>query len=165
MVGSLNARSEAMDDALLPAAMPDVNAMMGDFVRQNPQLAWLPQLLAMRHAGDSREPDTVAVPQAEHDELREALARAEARQARLERINRRLAGDLDVANCLLSDLAAAFGACGLCWGEDPGCPSCRGRGKPGRFAADTELALRFGAAPGEGATLRASLPTGTTERR
>jgi hypothetical protein len=27
--------------------------------------------------------------------------------------------------------AAAVGACELCWGDDPGCRVCRGRGRPG----------------------------------
>jgi len=35
-------------------------------------------------------------------------------------------------------LAAALGACCLCWGEDAGCRVCRGRGRPG-FAIPDEL--------------------------
>jgi len=35
-------------------------------------------------------------------------------------------------------LAAALGACCLCWGEDAGCRACRGRGRPG-FAIPDEL--------------------------
>jgi hypothetical protein len=35
-------------------------------------------------------------------------------------------------------LAAALGACD-CWGEDPGCPTCGGRGTPGWMPPDPEL--------------------------
>jgi hypothetical protein len=34
--------------------------------------------------------------------------------------------------------AAAVGACSACWGEDPGCRWCRGRGRPGALAPDPE---------------------------
>lgn len=36
-------------------------------------------------------------------------------------------------------LAAALGACPLCWGEDPGCPECEGEGTPGSARPDREL--------------------------
>jgi hypothetical protein len=144
-----------MNETPTVAALPDLESMMGEFVRDNPQLAWLPQLMAAQRRSAAAE-----VPSAqpsELDELQQALAQADARAAKLQRINRRLAADLDAAQGLLSDLAAAFGACGLCWGEDPGCPSCRGRGKPGRFAADAELAQRFGATPSEAVAPRVSV--------
>lgn len=36
----------------------------------------------------------------------------------------------------LDDLAAALGACPGCWGEDPVCGWCRGRGAPGAMTPD-----------------------------
>jgi hypothetical protein len=36
-------------------------------------------------------------------------------------------------------LAAALGACYLCWGEDPHCEVCRGRGGPGASTPDRQL--------------------------
>ena len=48
---------------------------------------------------------------------------------------------LRIANCsgFYGDrLAAALGACPACWGEDPSCRWCRGRGAPGALAPDPE---------------------------
>ncbi len=36
----------------------------------------------------------------------------------------------------LDDVAEAIGACPHCWGEEPDCNYCRGRGKPGYFQPD-----------------------------
>ncbi|NJL22473.1 MAG: hypothetical protein HC895_19335 [Leptolyngbyaceae cyanobacterium SM1_3_5] len=36
-------------------------------------------------------------------------------------------------------LAAALGACYLCWGEDSECPECQGKGKPGSILPDRSL--------------------------
>jgi len=37
------------------------------------------------------------------------------------------------------EIARIFGACGECWGYEPDCPECRGRGIPGfRIPADEE---------------------------
>lgn len=33
-------------------------------------------------------------------------------------------------------IAAALGGCGLCWGEESGCPECKGAGRPGWIAPD-----------------------------
>jgi hypothetical protein len=41
------------------------------------------------------------------------------------------------------NLAAALGACYLCWGEDPECQECSGRGQPGFFAPDENLFAEF----------------------
>ena len=40
-------------------------------------------------------------------------------------------------------LAAALGACHVCWGDDPGCASCRGLGGPGSRPPDRALFERL----------------------
>jgi hypothetical protein len=40
-------------------------------------------------------------------------------------------------------LAAALGACPICWGDDPGCVVCQGRGGPGSLRPDRELFERL----------------------
>ena len=45
--------------------------------------------------------------------------------------------------CQLDELADATGACPQCWGEDPGCRHCRGRGKPGYSLPDRELFEKY----------------------
>ncbi len=129
-------------------AMPTMDGLLNDFVRTNPNLAWLAQLLAARRQAAQQEPD-IDPRHAELQALQEELAQRAAREARLERAVRRLSADLEAAHAFLADLAAAFGACGSCWGEDTNCRSCRGRGRPGRFAPDPELRMRFFAAPVE----------------
>lgn len=53
------------------------------------------------------------------------LERAERELRRLRDRNRRLAG--------------ALGACDSCWGEEPDCADCQGRGRPGRALPDDGL--------------------------
>lgn len=133
---------------LLPAsALPDIDSMLGDFARQNPNLAWLTQMIAAQRqqaAIQQPEPEPEIDPRLlQYDELLEELALAEVRADKLRKVARHLSKELETAHGLLADLAAAFGACGLCWGDDNTCRSCRGRGKPGRFAPDPALRLRF----------------------
>ncbi|HEV8694629.1 MAG TPA: hypothetical protein VGQ93_10700 [Lysobacter sp.] len=142
----------ALNGELLPQgmpAMPDMDGLLRDFALQNPSLAWVTQMIAAQRqfAATATPVLDVVQPQDELDALSEELAHAQARADKLQRIARRLANELEAAQERLADLAAAFGACGLCWGEDTRCPSCRGRGKPGRFAPDPELRLRFFAEP------------------
>ena len=40
-------------------------------------------------------------------------------------------------------LAAALGACPVCWGEDGRCGECRGRGRPGAFVPDKDAFDEF----------------------
>jgi hypothetical protein len=40
-------------------------------------------------------------------------------------------------------LASTIGACCLCWGQDPNCRACRGRGKPGYAIPDEALFGEF----------------------
>jgi len=126
------------------ATVPAMDQLLAEFASRNPSLAWLPQMLAARRAGAIDEPAADDPRQDEIDALQAELALAQRHAARMERAARRLSGELEAAQSRLSDLAVAFGACGLCWGEDPLCPGCRGHGRPGRFAPDPELLRRFG---------------------
>lgn len=51
----------------------------------------------------------------------------------------RLYAELEELRLRTRTLADALGACARCWGEDPDCPVCRGRGHPGGRAPDPEL--------------------------
>ena len=57
-------------------------------------------------------------------------------------------------------LAAALGACYLCWGDDPECPVCGGSGGPGAASPDRRLFTEL-IAP----AVRALRPRGEVERR
>ena len=128
-----------------PAA-PTMDAFLGDFARKNPDLAWLTQMLAAQRQLAAPAPVGSEIDdgrQAEIDALTEQLALADAHAAKLQRVARRLQAELEIAQERLTDLASAFGACGICWGQDPGCRGCRGHGKLGMFAPDPEQRLRF----------------------
>lgn len=58
---------------------------------------------------------------------------------RLRRKLRLLAGELRTAQTIGDTLAAALGACYLCWGEDHECEHCDGAGVPGWSMPDPEL--------------------------
>jgi hypothetical protein len=120
-----------VSDALANGSAPSLDGLLAGLVQNNPSLAWLPQLMAMRQ---QRELDQAPAP-SEIDELRAALRQWQLRAEKMYRRARALEAELAETQDRLSDIAAALGACGLCWGEDETCPSCRGRGKPGHFIA------------------------------
>ncbi|GAB3102685.1 hypothetical protein [Lysobacter terrae] len=127
------------DEASLPMqaelpTMPQFDDVLGEFMRQHPELAWMTQLIAAQRKPPEDDGDPGVDPRDDElDTLRATLDRTRARANRLAEVARRLATDLEAAQARLSDLAAAAGACGLCWGEDPNCRACRGLGKPRHF--------------------------------
>ena len=113
------------------AGTADSDGMLDDLRAPESEPAWLPQMIAaQRQQAANHQPS----PNGDHprllqfDELVEELALSEARrQAR--RIAQRCRGSSTRRrDCWRSGLR--FGACGLCWGDDDTCRSCRGRGKP-----------------------------------
>lgn len=138
------------DDALqVTPPLPTMDEFLSDYARRNPDLAWMTQMIAAQRqmAASAREPPEIDALRDEIAGLHDNLAQAQGRVAKLTRIARRLEDELADTHALVGDLAAAFGACGLCWGADAQCPSCRGRGRPGRFAPDPELRARLFAEP------------------
>lgn len=128
-------------DGSLDQAM---SGFIADFAQKNPNLAWLPQMMAAQRAARAHDDDAPADDrQIEIDALHRRLEEATARGERTRRVAERLRTELDAAHDMLADLAAALGACGECWGHEPGCRSCRGRGRPGVFPADSAQRARF----------------------
>ncbi|MEN2786467.1 hypothetical protein ACFOKI_05630 [Sphingomonas qilianensis] len=120
----------APDPALL------ASQMMADLQASNPQLAMIAQMMQAR----AIVPSPVSEDLGEHVvELADRLAEAHRRIDAMKKSARRLYQSHHEAQARLADLAAALGACGLCWGEDDRCPSCRGRGRPGMVRPDPEL--------------------------
>lgn len=64
-------------------------------------------------------------------------------EAMLRRRLRALSREIERLWILNDTLAAALGACELCWGDDPQCSVCRGRGGPGARHPDRELFSRL----------------------
>lgn len=134
-----------MNDALLDALRQQAG---GDAAGADPVLGLLSQMIAQREQNLTRdleareqeagrlEAEARAAQEARRLEDLRGLEeqRQAARLARLERLRDRLAtleGGLATCQARLDDLALALGACPNCWGEDPECRLCRGRGGPG----------------------------------
>jgi len=129
-------------DPAVPEPDPAAAArqMIADLQRTNPQLAMIAQMMQARAIIPQPVSDDLSD---EVAELAERLAETEARLDTIKRQGRRLYEAHCTANERLANLAAALGACGLCWGEDDFCPSCRGRGRPGMVRPDLELRARL----------------------
>jgi hypothetical protein len=118
--------------------------MMADLGRSNPQLAMLAQIMQSR-APVSQSGDAGANSAAE-EEIASLTAQLDEMRVRLDTTQRQMRRLLDAhraATDRIADLAAALGACGLCWGEDAACPNCRGRGRAGMVRPDSELRARL----------------------
>lgn len=124
---------------------PDPAQLMHDLASGDPRMQILMQMLQSQQqpSNDDNVPD-------ERDaliaELSGRLDAAETRLTKMTGIARQLHEAGRIAARRLTDLAAALGACGLCWGEDPSCRGCRGRGRPGMVRPDQAMrAQLFGA--------------------
>jgi hypothetical protein len=97
----------------------------------NPTAALLASFLQMRKPGV----DTESASQAEDLRLAEQEALAEQERDRsLQELNdtvAKLYSELERLRKRNDELAAAIGACFLCFGADPLCSECAGRGRPG----------------------------------
>jgi hypothetical protein len=60
-------------------------------------------------------------------------------ELRLRRRIHALLLELERLQQINDDLAAALGACPLCWGEEPECTECGGQGEPGSVRPDRAL--------------------------
>jgi hypothetical protein len=117
--------------------------LMSQLDESDPTTSLLVNLLSQPSASapaDTHEPD-------EDDfERYQAELRAKERAAERAKALRHLRNTVDTLYAELEDLrarndalAAAVGACHLCWGEDATCPECGGQGQPGHYAIDHRL--------------------------
>jgi hypothetical protein len=118
-----------------------VQQMIADAGSADPRMAMVAQLLASQQAAITAPEDDERSEEIAAMTLR--LAEAEATIEAMKRDGRRLIHAHQACREQLGQLAAALGACGLCWGEDSSCPSCRGRGRPGMVRPDIELRTKL----------------------
>ncbi len=100
----------------------------------NPTAALLATLL------QSRKPaEAASVPAEDSDVAEQAQAQQERERSfqELKETVSRLYSELDALRKRNDELAAAVGACFLCFGTDPLCPECAGRGRPGSKLPDS----------------------------
>lgn len=124
--------------------LQDPQAILAQLAEGNPALAAMLQMMARPRETPAEAPAPAADP----------------RVPKLESLVKRMYHDLKAAEDRLSLLAAALGACGICWGEDSACLGCRGRGRPGMLAPDPELRKHlFSGSPTAGAPLQPAAST------
>ncbi|MGZ3183106.1 MAG: hypothetical protein ACXU8N_11760 [Telluria sp.] len=108
---------------------PDPMAMMLAQVEQsNPQAA------AIVRALQERSRAAAPAPAEEEDEDSCRIARADLEQ--LQAAAAQALQDIEALRARQAELAAALGACPLCFGSDPACLECGGRGQPGALAPE-----------------------------
>jgi hypothetical protein len=124
------------DGSIDPTAL-DPAALMQRLGQDNPQLAPLLQMMvAQRVNAEARDPvivDSTAIEvDAVADEVTALAAQLEAAHT-----------DINLLRERCDTIAAALGACALCWGHDPACRACRGHGLPGRSLPDEDLFFEY----------------------
>jgi hypothetical protein len=142
------ARMRSSPDAISNLNIEELLAQQG---QTNPMAAMLAKHLAERKASNSLR-EQARVIDVEASEVDTKLPTEETHNqwedsaASLAELRQHLNGMLSEMK-LLRDrndaLAAAVGACCLCWGESLECRSCRGRGGPGFCMPDETLFVEF----------------------
>lgn len=105
----------------------------------NPQLQAMISMMQQNRETDTIEPERPSGADQPDDRHKLLLKKATAKIKQLRRVIEGLKEELDDLYDFNEDMALALGACPSCWGEDPDCPDCRGKGAPGSFTPDEEL--------------------------
>jgi len=95
--------------------------------------------LLAKHLAESKQRRTVIDVEPADEETSESAAESappDAAMSELRACAESMFAELKVLRERSDCLAAALGACCLCWGEDPECRGCRGRGRPGYAIPD-----------------------------
>jgi hypothetical protein len=146
MVADLLARMNSAG----PGGCANVEELLAQQAATNPIAAMFAKQFAAQKAAraaidESRVIDMEAAPSATEDEAAAAAA-VEARSRELNELREKmntLLTELELLRQRNDTLAAALGACCLCWGQNIDCRSCRGRGEPGFCIPDESLFEEF----------------------
>ena len=124
--------------AEMGGTLPSAQELLGQLESANPTMGLIAKYLTARRASESEiltDEDTVIDGEASYVEEDQHLAQV---VQRFEQVVNKLRAELGQLRARNDTCAAAVGACYLCWGEDPGCPACRGRGRPGFAMPDNQ---------------------------
>jgi hypothetical protein len=138
----LNGLANGDPDQMTP--MPGPQQLLEQLGAENPKLAMLMRLMANRRQAEVQE--EAEVEDAIDTEMEDALesSRGDEPQANdrvhheIDSLLHRLYAELDELRTRNDNLAAALGACYLCWGENVNCPECHGHGRPGSTQPDRD---------------------------
>jgi hypothetical protein len=141
MISNLMARMQSSTDA----ANMNVEEILAEQAQNNPMAAMLMKQIAEQKARaeeeKSRTIDIEATAQVE--QIEEPVDNTLAALCELRENARVLQAELDSLRERSDALAAAVGACPLCWGHSLECRGCRGRGGPGFCVPDESLFEEF----------------------
>ena len=140
-----------MDAGASGGALPSTQELLSQLESTDPTVGLLARYLAARQVSGSESSSE------EETEVEEEAARAaEEQRLALEQYERlaqvvhhlqgqvkKLRAELDQLREVNDALAAALGACYLCWGKDAGCPVCHGTGHAGSAMPDKQLFAQF----------------------
>ncbi|HEX7317132.1 MAG TPA: hypothetical protein VF297_24750 [Pyrinomonadaceae bacterium] len=115
------------------AGVEQLLARMGE---DDPRVSLVSKYLASRREADEAEAEEAA---ASASEAAAAEAEKQAAVRSLRRMARSMYAELEELRGRNDMLAAALGACYLCWGENATCEICAGAGAPGAAPPDGEL--------------------------
>jgi NAD(P)H-dependent FMN reductase len=121
----------------------DSSSMMQQLVASSddPAARMLASMMAQRQADAARAEEEED--EEEDDELQEQLDGALARLAQTQETLRRVHEHLEHMRDRNELLASALGACARCWGGDPRCAVCSGKGRSGSVAPNPALFAKF----------------------
>ncbi len=140
-----------MDAGASGGALPSVQELLSQLESTDPTVGLIAKYLAARQVSGSESSSEEAI-----EVEGEAVYTAEVQSVAVEQFERlaqvvqrlgghvtKLRAELDQLREVNDALAAALGACYLCWGKDAGCPVCHGTGGPGTAMPDKRLFARF----------------------
>lgn len=140
-----------MDAGANGGALPSTQELLSQLESTNPTAGLIAKYIAARQVPESESSSEEAIEvEGEVVYTAEVQSVAVEQFERLAQVVQRLGGqvkklraELDQLREVNDALAAALGACYLCWGKDPGCPVCHGTGRPGTAIPDKQLFARF----------------------
>lgn len=142
---------EALTSPAGTSALPRAQDLLTQLGEADPTVRLIAQLLAQRQAQEL-ENETPSEDEMDSAPVQSSSERdeAEVRCSEMSRAVRQLRRKVETMYRELAELrdrndalAAALGACYLCWGKDPECEICNGGGRPGSSTPDKKLFTQF----------------------
>lgn len=112
---------------------------LGGQAQGNPQIAQVLMLMEQRRKEQAQAAEALEQEPAQDDESDSG----EAASHQVDETVRQVYAELDALRARSRAFAAAVGACAACFGEDPLCSECGGRGTPGRRAPDPDAFRQY----------------------